>query len=134
MFRWGVVPALLLAAIFVLPVSFATGGPGRDGLELTAQVEGQQLGVVAFSPFCIVLEVGDSDFGVTTSYLVRRVQLGGSSRFDSTPSSSLVLNPRGREDVRVPMSFGSAPLRARWVPLVFGGIEAAPLDSSNETG
>jgi len=128
------VPALLLASVFVLPITFATGGPSRDGLELTAQVEGAQLGVVAFSPFCIVFKVGDSDFGITTSYLVRRVELGGSTRFDPTPSGTLILNPRGQEDVRIPMNFGSAPLRARWVPIAFAGIATTPLDGSGETG
>jgi hypothetical protein len=82
--------------------------------------------VVAFSPFCVIVRVGDSDFGVTTSYLVRRVQLGDPSHHDSPPANSLILNPRGREDVRVPVSFGGGAIRARWVPLAFAAIGTPP--------
>jgi|SRR5438105_12131310 len=133
MYRWGLVPALLLAVLFLSPAAFVSDGPGTHGLEVTAQFEGQRLAVVAFSPFCVVVRFGNSDFGITTSYLVRRVQLADSNHFDATPGTSLILNPRGREDVRVPVSFGGAPIRARWVPLAFAEI-GAPLDAAGDTG
>jgi len=133
MVRWSVLPALLLAALFLAPATLVSDSHGRDGLVLTAQVEGQQLALVAFSPFCVVVKIGDSDYGVTTSYLIRRVQLGDSPRFDTASSNSLILNPRGREDVRVPMTFGQGPLRARLEPLAFAAI-GAPLESAADTG
>jgi hypothetical protein len=129
MFRWSVLPALLLVSLFLFPATLVSDRPGRDGLELTSQVQGHQLALVAFAPFCVVVKVGDSNFGVTTSYLVRRVELSGSTRFASPSPSSLILNPRGRTDVRIPLSFGKGPVRARWVPLDVAGIETS-IDSS----
>jgi hypothetical protein len=56
MLRWSLVPALLLASIFLVPPAIDSATPG-SGVVITAQPAGQKLAVVAFSPFCVVLRV-----------------------------------------------------------------------------
>ncbi len=119
MLRWSVAPALLLAGLFLLPpaIDFATPG---SGVAVTAQPAGEKLAVIAFSPFCVVLRVGNSAYAMTTSYSLRRVALSEPS-VDGSPRP-LLLNPLGKEDVRVAVSFDrSASPRAQVIRVPMAG-------------
>lgn len=120
MVRWALPPALLLASLFLLPAAIDSATPG-SGVVVTAQPGGEKLALVAFSPFCVVLRVGNIAYGMTTSYSLRQVALAEPAT--GAMPEPLVLNPLGREDVQVSVSFDqSASPRARLfrVPLAAG--------------
>src|SRR6202165_704028 len=105
MLRWALAPALLLASVFLLPPVIDSSPPGW-GFVGPAEPAGQKLAVVAFSPFCVVLRIGNTAYGMTTSYALHQVALA-----EPTAAASpqpLVLNPFGKEDVKVAVSFDSS--------------------------
>jgi hypothetical protein len=105
MVRWALPPAALLASLFVLPVAIDAAAPG-SGVVVTAQPAGEKVAVIAFSPFCVVLRIGNTAYGMTTSYALHQVALAEPSA-ETTPQP-LVLNPLGKEDIRVAVSFDSS--------------------------
>jgi hypothetical protein len=105
MVRWTLAPALLLASLFLLPPAIDSATPG-SGVVVTAQPGGEKLAVVALSPFCVVLRVGNTAYGMTTSYALHQVALSEPSAAASP--EPLVLNPLGKEDVKVAVSFDSS--------------------------
>jgi hypothetical protein len=120
MLRWALAPALLLASVFLLPPAADSATPG-SGFVVTAQPAGQKLAIVAFTPFCVVLRIGNTAYGMTTSYALRRVALAEPAT--TTSPQPLILNAHGNEDVKVSVSYdSSASPRARLfrVPMAVG--------------
>jgi len=122
MLRWAAPPAILLASLFLIPPAIDAATPG-SGVVVTAQPGGEKLAVIAFSPFSVVLRVGDTAYGMTTSYTLHEVALAEPSA-EATPRP-LLLNPLGKEDISVAVSFdASASPRARLFQAPMAG--AAP--------
>ncbi|MDQ6918643.1 MAG: hypothetical protein M3Z98_04705 [Candidatus Dormibacteraeota bacterium] len=123
MLRWALPPAVLLASFFMLPVAIDSATPG-SGIVITAQPAGEKLAVLAFSPFCVVVRIGDTAYGLTTSYALHQVAMAEPST-ESTPRP-LVLNPNGKEDIRVAVSFDAAATpRARVFHVLVAGSASA---------
>ena len=123
MLRWALAPALLLASVFLLPPAADSATPG-SGFVVTAQPAGQKLAFVAFTPFCVVLRIGNTAYGMTTSYALHQVALSEPSTASSP--QPLVLNPRGKEDVKVAVTYDrAAPPRARLFRVPMAGAPPA---------
>jgi hypothetical protein len=117
-------PALLLTSLFMLPGAVDSATPG-SGVVVTAQPAGEKLAVVAFSPFYVVLRVGNTAYGMTTSYALHQVALAEPS--SGSLAQPLILNPFGKEDIQVAVNFdSSASPRVRLFSVPIAG--AAPLE------